>query len=157
MGVEIDGLADMFEELDELEDDFSGPVESWVVGSNQEYGPFLEYGTSPHVIEGNPLAFPGEGGDTVFAQKVNHPGTDPRPHWRPAVNEVRLKGAGDFIEDNSNVRVETIEDARQLVATLAFSIERNLKGRVTDLGLIDTGAYRASIGAVPLSDIGDLE
>lgn len=34
---------------------------------------YLEYGTDPHKITGNPLAFNWEG-EQVFFQKVNHPG-----------------------------------------------------------------------------------
>lgn len=160
MPVEVNGLGDVFEGLDDLEDDYGDSGEDWVVGSPQEYGPVLEYGSEPHTIRPNDpdgmLRFEVDG-EVVFAPKVNHPGTDPYPHWRPAVNEVRMKGAVDFIEDNSRKQGENIGSTEELIRSLAFALEGNLKKRVTRLGLIDTNAYRASIGATPLSDIGDLE
>jgi hypothetical protein len=157
MGIEVNGLADTFEALDDLEDDFSGPTEDWVVGSPQEYAPPLEYGASPHVIEGNPLLyFENEEGQLISKRSVKHPGNDPNPHWRPAVNEVRLKGPLDFIESNSRKRASDIESTEELIRTLAFALEGNIKRRITKLGLIDTGAYRASVGAVPVSDLSEL-
>lgn len=46
--------------------------------SDQEYAEYVIKGTRPHVIEakGRVLAFD-VGGDTVFAARVNHPGTKP--------------------------------------------------------------------------------
>ncbi len=41
--------------------------------NDHRFSGWLEYGTPPHTIEGNPLAFDIDG-DTVFAKKVNHPG-----------------------------------------------------------------------------------
>ena len=38
---------------------------------------FLERGTRPHVIEGNPVLRFKVGGQTVYARRVNHPGTRP--------------------------------------------------------------------------------
>jgi len=54
-----------------LTGDLSGLIEA-----TASHASFVEDGTPPHVIEGNPLlAFPGRDGRTVFARKVNHPGT----------------------------------------------------------------------------------
>lgn len=47
---------------------------------------FLEFGTESHVIvpdDAEALRFE-VGGETVFAQRVNHPGTPPQPFFRPA-------------------------------------------------------------------------
>lgn len=46
--------------------------------SDQPYAEYVVKGTKPHVIEakGRVLAFEA-GGDTVFATRVNHPGTKP--------------------------------------------------------------------------------
>lgn len=54
-----------------------------------KYGPYVEYGTSPHVIEarGRALAFKGSDGVMVFRKRVNHPGTKETPYMRPAAQE----------------------------------------------------------------------
>lgn len=52
---------------------------SVTIGSNEQYAPWVEFGTKPHKIRARnakALAFPGAGG-TVFAREVNHPGTKP--------------------------------------------------------------------------------
>lgn len=44
----------------------------------KELLPFLEFGTRPHMIYGNPiLHFTTEGGEDVFTTVVHHPGTKP--------------------------------------------------------------------------------
>ena len=50
---------------------------SVVIGSNEQYAPWVEFGTKPHKIRARNakvLAFQGAGG-TVFRREVNHPGT----------------------------------------------------------------------------------
>lgn len=63
----------------------SGEATRTARGSRVRYGApysaFVHEGTRPHVIaakDGGLLAFEGAGG-TVFAKKVNHPGTQPNP------------------------------------------------------------------------------
>jgi len=55
-----------------------------------EYGPSVEFGTAPHIIrpKGKALKFKA-GGKTIFAKKVNHPGTRATPFFRPALDQVR--------------------------------------------------------------------
>lgn len=63
---------------------------SWGFGTDLEYGPPVEYGSDPHIIrpdDAEALAFPGEDGETVFAAKVEHPGTPPQPFVRKAFRE----------------------------------------------------------------------
>lgn len=156
MGVEVDGLGDLYEELDDLEDAYSGPVESWVVATPVDYAPDVEYGTAAHPItpdEKDALAFPGDGGDTVVVAKVNHPGTDPQPYFRPAINEVRLQGVDGFIRHNSRKDPTQIDSTREFLATLSLALER----RISELAPVDSGNLSASVEAVPISDIGDLE
>lgn len=156
MPVEIDGLGELQTEIDELEDDFSGPTEDWVVGTNTEYAPHVEFGTSRHPItpdEKDALAFPGDDGETVIVAEVDHPGTDPQPFFRPAVNEVRLQGVKGFIRHNSRKEPNDIDSTREFLQTLAFALERRIK----ELAPVDTGTLRASIGAVPISDINTLD
>jgi len=155
MGVEVNGLGDMFEDLDELEDDYSGPVEEWVVGTPVEYAPIVEYGSSRHTItpdDADVLRFEIDG-DVIYTDEVQHPGTDPQPFFRPAVNEVQLQGTDGFIRHNTRKDPTQIESTREFLRTLSLALERRIK----ELAPVDTGNLRASVGAVPISDIGDLE
>lgn len=52
---------------------------SATIRSATPQGNWVNDGTPPHVIFGNPLRFV-VGGAVVFARKVNHPGTSPT-HW----------------------------------------------------------------------------
>lgn len=52
----------------------------------------LEFGTSAHIIEGNPiLSWIGPDGNRLFAHFVNHPGTPAFPHIRPTIEYVNSK------------------------------------------------------------------
>lgn len=121
MGVDIDGLEDVFSELDELQDDFSGGGQ-FIVGTAVEYSIFLEFGTSK---------------------------MDPKPFFRPVLREVKSGGVPDFVEDNTNTTVESVNSAEELVQTVAFAIERRIKEVITQKTLVDTGTLRASVLAVP--------
>lgn len=48
----------------------------YAVDSNLEYAPYMEFGTSPHIIEGNPLLVWEENGETIYRHRVNHPGNE---------------------------------------------------------------------------------
>lgn len=159
MGVEVNGLADVFEDLDDLEDDFTGPTEPWVVGTNVEYSIYLEFGTSSHPIEADEaeaLRFE-SGGEVLFRDNVEHPGIDPMPFFRPAVNEVRLEGEVGFIRHHTRKEPEDIDTVREFVSTLALALENRIKEIITRKGLIDTGNLRNSVQAVPVSDVGNLK
>ena len=63
----------------------------WRVFTREEILLFLEYGTSPHIIEAkdaDALRWFNDDGEPVFRQKVKHPGTDPQAALRSAVDEV---------------------------------------------------------------------
>lgn len=70
--------------------DISSPARS-VHGA--PVGLFMEVGTRAHVIRPrNPngwLRWVGSDGRVHFAKKVNHPGTRPYPHLRPALEDLR--------------------------------------------------------------------
>lgn len=71
---------------------FMGPfrVESGVTAT-ANYAAAVHEGTRPHVIRaknGKALKFPGRDGNPVFRASVNHPGTQPRPFLRNAVDQV---------------------------------------------------------------------
>ena len=60
------------------------------VGSNLEYAPHVEFGTQPHIIEPKTkkaLKFETDG-KTVFAKKVQHPGTSANPFIERAIKRV---------------------------------------------------------------------
>ena len=60
-----------------------------VIANRVPYAPFVEFGTSPHVIYPRKRKFLRfkVGGKTIFARKVNHPGTKAQ---RMTVNAWRL-------------------------------------------------------------------
>lgn len=63
------------------------------VGPEVPYAKFVHDGTAPHVIEaanGRALCFM-VNGQKVFARRVNHPGTAPRPFLTDALNAQREK------------------------------------------------------------------
>ncbi len=70
-----------------------------VLGAFTHYASYVNDGTEPHEIHGNPfLVFKGRNGQWVYARKVNHPGTKPdgfmsRAYWkveRVVLREVEL-------------------------------------------------------------------
>lgn len=58
------------------------------VEANAKYAAFVHEGTRPHVIVGNPLLVFQVGGATVFARRVNHPGTKANPFLLRATQAV---------------------------------------------------------------------
>ena len=76
---------------------------SGTVGTNIEYAPYVEYGTSPHIItvkEKKVLAtkegIGGGGGWVVFGKEVNHPGSAAKPFFGPAVDEAMVQFKADL-------------------------------------------------------------
>lgn len=66
-----------------------GGASEYKIGYTADHAAYVEFGTGPHLIEGNPtLAFSGAGG-MVFASEVHHPGTDPQPYLLPAATRQR--------------------------------------------------------------------
>ncbi len=65
----------------------------YIVADGVEYGAWVEFGTSPHIIKPKTkksLAWKDKGSDrTIFAKRVRHPGTMAHPFFRPALKEVR--------------------------------------------------------------------
>lgn len=75
-----------------IKTEVSGDGMSATVSVGAEYGADVEYGTRPHIIRprnASVLAFPGAGGETVFAKEVRHPGTRAQPFMTPAAEQVR--------------------------------------------------------------------
>ncbi|EMA47999.1 hypothetical protein [Halococcus saccharolyticus] len=83
---------------------------SWGWGTDLEHGPPQEYGSGLHgpegekyPIEGDPLVFEGEDGQTVVTDKVMHPGVEPSPFVRPSFNDVRSE-----LEENINAELDRV-------------------------------------------------
>jgi phage gpG-like protein len=126
--LQIQGLQNLRESLDDLEADLTGE-RRFLVGTNVSYAIFLEFGTKK---------------------------MDPRPFFRPAIAEIRRKGVDDFLQDNTQLSAKRIENLDSLVRALALALERRVKQIITEKGIIDTGTLRASIAAVPGGDKNDL-
>jgi len=60
-----------------------------VIGTNVKYAPFIEFGTEAHTITPDTAeALFWEGADHPV-KKVDHPGTDPQPFLRKALNRLK--------------------------------------------------------------------
>jgi len=155
--VDVNGLAEVQEELEDLQDDY-GDTTTRYVGSNVEYAPVLEYGSAPHTITGNPyLYFENQDGQLIRKRSVDHPGTQPYPHWRPA-KAAASRTPLRYIRENLGVSEDAIQDTPTLVRLLSLALERDVKERITRLGLVDTGNYRASVGsAATPGDLPDVD
>lgn len=126
--VQVEGFQRAIDELNDMLEQLESD-DRWIVGTGVEYAIYLEFGTSK---------------------------MDPKPFFRPAVNEARQQGIERFIEDYSNLEVEAIENLDSLVAALALALERRVKQIITEKGLIDTGTLRASVAAIPGGDPANL-
>lgn len=133
MGAEMSGVADLVSTTEQLAEKWTGrhTVE---VGTDKEYGIYMEYGTKPHTIEpdtADALRFRVDGVEVV-TQHVDHPGTEPRPFMRPAAEATARSMRGAAISsDDLN---ELTEKLAQIVKDYAQSYAPK-----------DTGELAASI------------
>ncbi|MEM3386278.1 MAG: HK97 gp10 family phage protein [Nitrososphaerales archaeon] len=66
---------------------------NYLIGSQLNYAPYIEFGTKPHIIRpraAKALLFRA-GSSTYFAKSAKHPGFRERPFLRPAISEVEPK------------------------------------------------------------------
>ena len=59
--------------------------------NDHEAAAFVEFGTPAHKIEASPggvLRWFDDAGNPIFAKSVNHPGTDPNPFFRNAIDDA---------------------------------------------------------------------
>jgi len=120
---ELESFNRVLDSLNDIERQLD-PDEPVVVGTAVNYSVFLEFGTSD---------------------------MDPKPFFRPALAELRVKGVEGFIKDSGilrNKEFSDVEDADEVVDAVALTLERRIKEIITEKGLIDTGTLRASIVAV---------
>ena len=66
-------------------DDMTATIET-----NIKYAVFVEYGTDAHVIEAKNASVLTDG-KNFFGKKVNHPGSKPKPYFRPAFEVARME------------------------------------------------------------------
>ena len=97
----------------------------------------MEFGTQPHPISGDPLAFTVDG-ETVFAQTVDHPGTKAQPFMQPSIEAVERQLAA---------LAESSDSLEEFVKKAAFAVEAEAKKRAP----VDDGDLRASIEARQVS------
>ena len=77
-------------------------------GASSDHAGFVVGGTRPHEIEPRErkaLAWTGDGGQTVFAKRVMHPGTAPNPF----LTEALASTMGDVCDDVVEKMVETLD------------------------------------------------
>ncbi|MEM0382405.1 MAG: HK97 gp10 family phage protein [Nitrososphaerota archaeon] len=70
----------------------------YVVEATAPYAGYVEYGSTSHLIEptkSRALRFSIDG-RVIYARRVRHPGSAPRPYWRPAYRETVKKAAKVF-------------------------------------------------------------
>jgi HK97 gp10 family phage protein len=88
-----------------------GLIEAAIGPSKKKwYYRFIEVGTQPHEIKGNPLVFEGDRG-LVIIGGVQHPGMAARPWLRPAFDtkkDASTQAVGDFIR-------RAVEERRAIV------------------------------------------
>ncbi len=65
----------------------TGVVVTGEIWNTQQYASYVDEGTAPHEIQGNPLLAFDFGGTTVIVHSVQHPGTDPDPFWTDHVTD----------------------------------------------------------------------
>ncbi len=128
--LEVDGLENVFEELEELEDDW-GDDPVWLVGAKAEYAVYLEFGTRD---------------------------MPPYPFFRPAIREFQADPEA-FIDEHTQTTLGEIEDAESLTKAIANALERQIKINATaeasgrspgvdsDHPQVQTGNLRAGIEA----------
>lgn len=117
--VESNGIRAQLEGLKAERRDWTGGP-TYHVGTAVEYAVYLEFGTSK---------------------------MDPKPFFRPAIVEAR-RDLESFVADNTETSLRQIDAVDELVETIAFALERRVKEIITEKGLVDTGALRASVQAV---------
>lgn len=100
-GMDLEGQAEFEAAIEDFAEDLTTDDPERVVGTNVEYAPHVEFGTAPHTITGDPLAFPDGTGGTAFATEVQHPGTDPQPHVRPGARATEGELARLAVQANS--------------------------------------------------------
>jgi hypothetical protein len=127
-GLELDGFEAAIDEIDDTLDDLQ-THQQYVVGTGVEYSIYIEAGTSK---------------------------MDAKPFFRPAINEIRAQRVEGFIRHNTRTSVDELDTVNRVLQVLVLALERRIKEIITNKGLIDTGTLRASVVAIPGTDLSSL-
>lgn len=135
MDAEMEGVDSLHIELDRIDNEWA-PRRAivYLIGTGVEHGPYIEFGTAPHAITANDadvLHFWVDGIE-VFANTVDHPGTDAQPFLRPALDATRAE---------LKTLAESSNSVQGFMRRAAEMVEQEAKQRAA----VDTGELRASI------------
>jgi len=131
--IDVD-FQDTFDALEDLGDKWDTDA-VYTVGSNVEYGVYLEFGRGP--IEAPPdSAIPIETADgTIFRQSVS--GHPPYPWFRPAIREFKANPT-DFVTDNTEFSsIREIPNGDILVKAIATALENQMTDNVNAQKAVD--------------------
>lgn len=118
--MDIQGLEQHQQQLEDKADEWSQPSGSWYVGTAVSYAVYVEFGTSK---------------------------MDARPFFRPALVDAK-RDLSAFVRENTKKTLQQIDSPSELVRVIAYALERRVKEIITEKGLIQTGTMRASVKAV---------
>lgn len=125
INLDIDGFADVAEELDDLEDRY-GEASSRLVTSGAEYSIHLEYGRGPiEADEGSALKFENEDGETIYRTSVS--GHRPYPFFYPAVREYQANPEAFILKNSALDSLDAIQSTDDLIETIASSLQQQMR------------------------------
>lgn len=133
-GANLEGISTLKADTNQMANRWSGTPVRFSVGSGVDYAAMVEFGTSSHTIEasgGGALHFTVDGTE-VFAQSVDHPGTDPNPFLRDAAASV---------ERELPSIVQGADSVADALERAAAKLERYAKVNAP----VDSGRFKASI------------
>lgn len=127
LDIDLDGLADVEQELESLRDRWT-TNQTWSVGSDVEYAIVLEMGRGPIIADEGYLKFEVDG-ETIFRKSVS--GHPPYPWFRPAVNEF-IANPDAFIAKNTELDSLTgVSSAEELLQTIAFALQSQMRANAS--------------------------
>lgn len=133
MGAELTGVGSLEAAIERISSRWTGHY-VFEVGSGKEYAVYMEYGTRSHPItprDADVLHFWVDGKE-VFADYVNHPGTEPNPFMQPAAEAAAR---------STRSMVASSDDLEELAERMASVVQ----GVARDLAPKDTGELAMSI------------
>lgn len=83
--IELEGAGAVENAIGDMVDNWGSGAEPREITNDTSYAPHVEWGTASHEITVNTAPVLTNGTD-FFGKKVNHPGTDPQPYFRPAAD-----------------------------------------------------------------------
>lgn len=138
--LDLDGLADVAEALDDLEDDWSD-APTFKIENTADYAPILEFGRGPITSNGDdPLTFKIDGQWVSTHRVSGHP---PYPFFRPAIRGFKRDPKG-FVARNSRLGLLEADTVDELLLNITTAINSQMQ---TNLRASATGR---SLGTKPM-------